>query len=243
MQVKEKWLEALKSHTESASCSNDKCLVFEPCDEVSGLKDFGLVLGSAADIAFDVSDRIAETFNINRRGPHEVIYREWRGMYFRLPFESYMINGDRLHGGEADTCVLTITGYLPDSEETVILGQPFLNNYYVVLDQDLEVPRIGLAAMKGAFAEISEWPLNDAWLSPAVVTLLILALISIAGCFAWPLIKKHLERGKFFDSHNEVYYERATSIQHEKPDHIDVSPTEVKKIRAEITIDLGKKEV
>ena len=92
----------------------------------------------------------------------------------------------------------------------------------------MSVPRIGLAAMKGAFAEISEWPLNDVWLSPAVITLFFLLIVSIAGCFSWPYIKKHLERGKFFDSHNEVYYERAASMQHEKPEHVDVSPTDLK---------------
>lgn len=136
LQVKEKWLEAFSEHTESATCSNDKCLVFQPCNEVSGLKDFGILLGSADDIAFDVSDRAAETYNTLRRGPREIIYREWRGMYFRLPFESYMINGDKL-GSDPDTCILSITGFLPDDEQLVVLGQPFLNNYYVVLDQDL----------------------------------------------------------------------------------------------------------
>ena len=135
LQVKEKWLQAFKSHTESATCSNDKCLVFQRCEEVSGLKDFGILLGSAADIAFDVSDAAAETYNTLRRGPREIIYNEWRGMYFRLPFESYMINGDKL-GSDPDTCVLSITGFMPDEQETVVLGQPFLYNYYTVLDQD-----------------------------------------------------------------------------------------------------------
>jgi hypothetical protein len=56
-------------------------------------------------------------------------------MYFKIPFESYLIPGENI-GLEENVCYLSVTGFIPDSEKLAILGQPFLQNYYTVLDMD-----------------------------------------------------------------------------------------------------------
>ena len=118
--VREEWLDSLDS-TE-ASCSADKCLVFKPCSQVYGLRDFGIKLGSRNDTT-DEGETLdeEETENILHRGPRETIYNEWREMYFRIPFESYLISGEKLNSNR-NTCFLAITGFIPDEERTVILG-------------------------------------------------------------------------------------------------------------------------
>ena len=44
-----------------------------------------------------------------------------------------MISGEKL-GSDSRTCYLSVAGFIPDSKKAVILGQPFFNNYYTVMD-------------------------------------------------------------------------------------------------------------
>ena len=145
---------------ERAYCSDKICTVFRPCSEVEDLPDLGLKLGSLNDTLKDdgESEDEEETDNVLRRGPKETIYYEWRPMYFKLPYQSYLIPGPTL-GRSPNLCYLSITGDIPDSAGYAVLGQPFLRNYYTVLDQDRM--RIGLAANVGTEAAISEKPFNS----------------------------------------------------------------------------------
>jgi len=54
-------------------------------------------------------------------------------MFFRIPYESYLIPGPVL-GRDENLCYLSITGDIPDSAKMAVIGQPFFQNYYTVLD-------------------------------------------------------------------------------------------------------------
>jgi hypothetical protein len=55
------------------------------------------------------------------RGPLETIYNEWRKLYFKIPYESYLIPGEKL-GFETNSCFLAFTGFIPDSARIIVLG-------------------------------------------------------------------------------------------------------------------------
>ena len=50
-----------------------------------------------------------------------------------MPLESYLIPGNKL-GFEANSCFLAFTGFIPDAARIIILGQPFFQNYYTVIN-------------------------------------------------------------------------------------------------------------
>jgi len=74
-------------------------------------------------------------------------------MFFKIPFESYLINGEDI-GLERNVCYLSITGFIPDNQRLAVLGQPFIQNYYTVLD--METMEVGLAAHIGTDALIQK---------------------------------------------------------------------------------------
>ena len=86
------------------------------------------------------------------RGPDEIEYHKQKAQFLKIPFESYLIPGEQLDRDE-NVCFLGVTGFIPDGERLAVLGQPFLQNYYTVLDMDSM--EIGLAAHIGTEAEIS----------------------------------------------------------------------------------------
>jgi len=100
-------------------------------------------------------------------------------MYFKIPTSSYLIPGPRL-GFEDDICYLAIIGTIPDEINSAVLGQPFLENYFVVLDQ--EDMKIGLGAHLGSDAEISTKRFSDLRVS-VLMTLSLMATI----CFVMTL--------------------------------------------------------
>lgn len=98
-------------------------MVLSPCSKVKNLQDFGIKLGSLNDTDANLGESIdqEETDDIIHRGPYETVYNEWRPMYFRIPYESYLIPGSKL-GRDENICYLSITGYIPDQERAIVLG-------------------------------------------------------------------------------------------------------------------------
>ena len=89
-----------------------------------------------------------------------------------------MIPGPKL-GFEDDICYLAIIGTIPDDLNTAVLGQPFLENYYAVLDKD--DMKIGLGAHLGSDAEISHKRFSDLRIS-VLLTLTLMAVICFMFC-------------------------------------------------------------
>ena len=132
-----------------------------------------------------------KTDHIVHRGPEETLIDEWRVLYFRIPYESLMIPG-KLLDKEENSCHLRITGHVPDGEKKIILGQPFLNNYYTVLDQ--ENYRIGFSTNVGTRAEISERPLSESQLVEiffGIIIFIFLIVLSYIGC---RIVKKKINK-------------------------------------------------
>jgi hypothetical protein len=114
-------------------------MVFKECSKVTELKDFGIRLGSLNDTKPGDGSRK----NRRRRnndddniiskldGTKEI--HESHPQYFKIPTTSYLIPGPKL-GFEDDICYLAIIGTIPDDINSAVLGQPFLENYFVVLD-------------------------------------------------------------------------------------------------------------
>lgn len=133
-------------------CNDHFCLVTSPCSGVPYLDDFGIKLGSLNDtLPSDETEDQDETDNIHFRGAHEVERRKSKPMFFKIPFESYLIDGDKI-GLHSNMCYLSITGFIPEDEGVAVLGQPFLQNYLTVLNMDSM--EIGLAAHLGTDATI-----------------------------------------------------------------------------------------
>ena len=111
-------------------------MVNSPCTEISELEDFGLLLGSLnkTDHAPEFDGEEGKAKEVHR-GPAELEVHDSPPMFFRIPFQSGLIPGDRMNL-DKDVCYLSISGFIPDGLKTAVLGQPFLQNYYVVLDQD-----------------------------------------------------------------------------------------------------------
>lgn len=126
-------------------------------------------------------------------------------MFFKIPTSSYLIPGPRL-GFEDDICHLAIVGTIPDESNSVVLGQPFLENYFVVLDQ--EDMKIGLGEHLGSDAEISNKRFTDLRIS-VLMTLTMMALI----CFAMTLQCLVCVKKKYCDSppHKDSYIDRSNS--------------------------------
>lgn len=116
------WLESFPKETR-ASCGEKICTVFKSCREITDLPDLGFKLGSLNDTQKNEGETEdeEETDNILRRGPRETIYNEWRAMYFKLPYQSYLTPGSVL-GRSDKLCYLSITGDIPDSEGFAVLG-------------------------------------------------------------------------------------------------------------------------
>ena len=104
-------------------------------------------------------------------------------MYFKIPLGSYLIPGPLL-GFEEELCYLAITGSVPDSIHAAVLGQPFLENYFTILDQ--ENMKIGLGAHLGSDAQISTQMFNDMSFS---VWILICSIFIMLGIFIYMCIK------------------------------------------------------
>lgn len=195
--------------SQEAYCGTKMCTVFTKCSEVKDLPDFGFKLGSYYDIVKDPDETedAEETDNVLRRGPSETIYSEWRPMYFRLPYESYLIPGTAL-GRSANLCYLSITGDIPDDEGIVIFGQPFFRNYYTVLDQDSM--KIGLAANAGSRAAISDRPFNDSILVELILGVLGFVISLVLIFFAYQQLQRKLtakrsaSRTSSVDIHKEL---------------------------------------
>lgn len=147
--IAEKWTESF-AEEERPICVAHKCLVFKSCDKITTLKDFGLRLGSLNDSQpEDTPHKKGKDDEVINKldGTKEI--HESHPMFFKIPTSSYLIPGPRL-GLEEDICHLAITGTIPDEINSVVLGQPFLENYFVVLDQ--EDMKIGLGAHLGSDA-------------------------------------------------------------------------------------------
>ena len=155
------------------TCGEDSCLVFQRCDSITQLQDFGIKLGSL--------NETAESEDIIHRGSIKEVHKS-APMYFKIPVGSYLIPGPLL-GFEEELCYLSITGSVPDDIHSAVLGQPFLENYFTVLDQ--ENMKIGLGAHLGSDAEISEKMFNSMkfsiWMLAA--TIIIMLGIFIYMCF------------------------------------------------------------
>ena len=84
------------------------------CSEVPYLDDFGIRLGSLNDTEpEDETLDEDETDNIRFRGAHEVERHKAKPMFFKIPFESYLLPGETI-GLEKGVCYLSITGFIPD---------------------------------------------------------------------------------------------------------------------------------
>ena len=90
----------------------------------------------------------ADQEDIIHRGSIKEIHKS-KPMYFKIPLGSYLIPGPLL-GFEEELCYLAITGSVPDEIHAAVLGQPFLENYFTILDQ--ENMKIGLGAHLGSDA-------------------------------------------------------------------------------------------
>ena len=165
------WMESFSgSSDDKPFCSIDKCIVLKACSEVKELKDFGLKLGSLNDTLM-MEHKTKESLSMKekwkqqkrhqnetiRKGLDQVEIHKAQPVYMKIPKESYLIDGDKL-GFEHDVCYLAITGFIPDETNVAVLGQPFLQNYYVVLDQDNM--KIGVGAHTGSDAIISKVKFN-----------------------------------------------------------------------------------
>ena len=111
-------------------------------------------------------------------------------MYFKIPLGSYLIPGPLL-GFEEELCYLAITGSVPDNIHAAVLGQPFLENYFTILDQ--ENMKIGLGAHLGSDAQISAQMFNDMSFS---VWILICSIFIMLGIFIYMCIKCVQEKYK-----------------------------------------------
>lgn len=158
-------------------CGDYYCLVMSPCSEVPYLSDFGIRLGSLNDTEpkNETLDQ-DETENILHRGPYEVERRKAKPEFFKIPFESYLINGENINL-TPDLCYLAITGYVPDDKRLAILGQPFIQNYYTVLD--METMEIGLAAHIGTDAKIQNQRFSSIGFLLGFIVTVVLSVILI----------------------------------------------------------------
>lgn len=93
---------------------------------------------------------------------------------------------------EENSCQLRITGHVPDGENTIVLGQPFLNNYYTVLDQ--ENNRIGFSTNAGTRAEISEKPLSESQLVEIFFGIIIFIFVVVLSYIGCRLLKKKINK-------------------------------------------------
>jgi hypothetical protein len=94
-------------------------------------------------------------------------------MYFSIPYQSYLISGEKM-GLEDDVCYLGISGFVPDKIRAAVLGQPFLQNFLIVLDQgNME---IGLGAHIGSTAEIHPGPVGGHAVKSVLLTLVLLII-------------------------------------------------------------------
>ena len=160
-------------------------MVYSPCSEISGLEDFGLRLGSLNQThrvhdfdngEFQDSDSTGQRQSKAKeihRGPSEVEVHDSPPMFFKIPYQSYLIPGEKM-GLEKEICYLSLSGFIPDHMKTAVLGQPFLQNYLAVLDQsNME---IGLGAHVGSDAEIDKGPVRGDAASSVLVTLILLTM-------------------------------------------------------------------
>jgi hypothetical protein len=76
------------------------------------LSDFAIRLGSLNDTNKESED-VDETENIIYRGASEVERHSAKPMFFKIPYESYLLSGERI-GLEKNVCYLSITGFIPD---------------------------------------------------------------------------------------------------------------------------------
>lgn len=130
--VKNKWMQSF--HALVPQCFETYCLVASPCNKVPYLDDFGVKLGSLND-TLPSNETVDQDFteNILFRGAREVERYNSQPMFFKIPFESYLIDGERI-GLEKNLCYLTIRGLIPDNEKKAVLGLPFIQNYLTVLN-------------------------------------------------------------------------------------------------------------
>ena len=184
------WLLSFPYKDDKPFCTDEFCIVMMPCTEVPTLYDFGIRLGSLNDTlpANETEDQDM-TENILFRGKSEVERHKAEPQFFRIPFESYLLPGEKM-GLQEDVCYLSVTGFIPDSERVVVLGQPFLQNYYTVLD--METMEIGLAAHIGTDAEISSSKFTRSGLLFGI--LLAFVIITILVCTGYYTRKYYQER-------------------------------------------------
>ena len=121
------------------------------------------------------------------RGEEIIEIHESKPKYFKIPVESYLIPGPKL-GFEEDVCYLSITGAIPDEINSAVLGQPFLENYFTVLDQ--ENMKIGLGAHKGSDAEISDVKFGDLDFSIMLALILMCCMLVIFAYMSCKCIAK-----------------------------------------------------
>ena len=95
----------------NAKCVDGVCTVNKPCDEFD-LDDMHVTLIT------DYTDEL--NTEVNKK-------------VFKIPADSLKLD-ERLFKANARGCVLGVAGY--DGHQGVILGTPFLENYYAVLDAD-----------------------------------------------------------------------------------------------------------
>lgn len=170
-------------------CREYFCLVTSPCKDVPYLEDFGIVLGSLNDtLKSDVTQAEDETVNIRYRGSHEIERHKAAPQFFKIPFESYLANGQNI-GLQRDVCYLTITGYIPDGVNQAILGQPFLQNYYTVLNQD--TMEIGLGAHIGMDAKIQKNQFSQiTFMVGFLITVTFIVMFVGIGIYTWKYYKQ-----------------------------------------------------
>lgn len=130
-QIAEDWLQSFPAD-QKPYCTESVCIAMSACSKIRYLKDFGLRLGSLRDTHDHQDGRSEEDHhdddlrqNIVHRGAREVEYHKQDPQFFRIPYQSYLVDGDKM-GLEHDVCYLAITGYIPDEEGFAVLGQPFL---------------------------------------------------------------------------------------------------------------------
>ena len=162
-------------------CGEDSCLVFQECKDIKQLQEFGIKLGSL--------NETSETEDIIHRGPSKEIHKS-SPMYFKIPVESYLIPGPLL-GFEKELCYLSITGSVPDDVHSAVLGQPFLENYLTILDQ--ENMKIGLGAHLGSDAGVSSQMFNDMKFS---IWMLAASIFIMFGIFFYMCVKCLQEKYK-----------------------------------------------
>ena len=98
-------------------------------------------------------------------------------------------------GLEHNVCYLGITGFIPDEEGFAVLGQPFLQNYYTVLN--MENNKIGLGAHIGTEAEISPVVFtNTMFIIKLTLTLSMILIFAVIGRYMC----------KFFKARSNIKY-------------------------------------